>query len=137
MKRLELEESITRSKLIYRNSINVEIHKKYSIPAACIVFVLIGVPIGVMTRKSGFVVSGLSSILLFTVYWAFLIAGEALGDRGLFSAFWARWTPNFIIGLIGIYLLYKTSKESPVLSFAFLKRLIPFYKKTRREGQES
>ena len=32
----------------------VEIHKKYSIPVACIVFVLIGAPLGVMTRKGGF-----------------------------------------------------------------------------------
>ena len=128
MNRLNLEESILKSKLLYKYSIDIELHKKYSIPAACIVFVLIGVPLGVMTKKGGFAVGGGLSLLLFTIYWAFLIAGESFGDRGMVSPFWAMWTPNFFISLAGIYLLYITSKEMPVLSFAFLKKLIHFKK---------
>ena len=133
MNRLNLEESILKSKLLLKNSIDIELHKKYSIPIACVVFVLIGVPIGIMTRKGGFAVGGGLSLLLFTIYWAFLIAGESLGDRGRISPFWAMWTPNFFISFAGIYLIYITSKESPILSLAFLKRLITFLlRKSRR-----
>ena len=136
MNRLNLEESILKSKLLYKYSIDIELHKKYSIPAACIVFVLIGVPLGVMTKKGGFAVGGGLSLLLFTIYWAFLIAGESFGDRGMVSPFWAMWTPNFFISLAGIYLLYITSKEMPVLSFAFLKKLTPFKKRLTAEMQK-
>ena len=50
----------------------VEIHKKYSIPAACIIFVLIGAPLGVMTRKGGFGMAASVSLFFFLIYWAFL-----------------------------------------------------------------
>ena len=126
--RLKMEEAVLESKFTYKSSLEIEIHKKYSLSAACIVFVLIGVPLGVMTQKGGFAVGGGLSFLLFTIYWAFLIGGESLGDRGIISPFWAMWTPNILIGCTGIYLLIKISKETPVLSFAFLKRLIPFKK---------
>jgi len=128
LSRLKMEEAVLESKFTYKSNLEIEIHKKYSIPAACIVFVLIGVPLGVMIRKGGFTISGGLSFLLFTIYWAFLIGGESLGDRGIISPFWSMWTPNILIGCTGIYLLIKISKETPVLSFAFLKKLVPFKK---------
>ena len=44
------------------------------------------------------------SIALFTMYWAFLIGGEDLADRGLVSPFWAMWSANLLLGGIGLYL---------------------------------
>ncbi len=107
------------------NKYKVEIHKKYSLPVACIVFILIGAPLGTMTRKGGFGMAAGISLIFFTIYWAFLISGEKLADRGLFSPFWGMWSANFILGALGVYLTYKTARERVTLNFDFLKKLLP------------
>lgn len=99
------------------NKYQIEIYKKYSIPAASMAFILIGAPLAVMTRRSGMGMAIAISILLFVVYWAFLIGGEDLADRGLISPFWAMWSANILIGAIGLYLLYKVVTEKPILAW--------------------
>ncbi len=94
------------------NSLRVEVHKKYSIPVACIVFALIGCPLGVMARRSDLAVSGGIGLFFFLFYWACLIGGEELADRGYIPAFWAMWTPNFVVGFAGLYLLFRTAREA-------------------------
>ena len=103
----------------------VEIHKKYSIPFACIVFVLIGAPLGTMTRKGGFGVAAGISLGFFLVYWAFLIGGEKLSDRDLLSPFWGMWSANILFGILGIILVRKSAKERIELNLDFLKKIIP------------
>jgi lipopolysaccharide export system permease protein len=103
----------------------VEIHKKYSIPAACLVFVLVGLPLGIMVRKGGFGMAATLSLGFFVLYWACLIGGEKLADRGILSPFWGMWSANILIGGMGIYLLGRVSRETIVLSFGGLRRLIP------------
>ncbi len=103
----------------------VEIHKKYSIPFACIVFVLIGAPLGTMTRKGGFGVAAGISLGFFLVYWAFLIGGEKLSDRDLLSPFWGMWSANILFGILGIILVRKSAKERIELNLDFLKKFIP------------
>lgn len=89
----------------------IEIHKKYSIPAACLVFVLIGGPLGVRARKGGAGVGLGVSLLLFLVYWAFLIGGEDLADRGIVSPVWAMWSADVLIGTIGLLMLWSLTNE--------------------------
>lgn len=103
----------------------VEIHKKYSIPFACIVFTLIGVPLGTMTRRGGFGVAAGISLGFFLVYWAFLIGGEKLSDRGMLSPFWGTWTANIVLGIIGIILVRKGAKERVELNLDFFKKFVP------------
>lgn len=103
----------------------VEIHKKYSIPFACIVFVLIGAPLGTMTRKGGFGVAAGISLGFFLVYWAFLIGGEKLSDRDLLSPFWGMWSANILFGILGIILVRKSARERVELNLDFLKKFVP------------
>lgn len=102
----------TQRKLI--SSYNVEIYKKYSLPVACVVFVLIGAPLGILARKGGMGISIGISLGLFVMYWAFLIGGEDLADRGIITPFWAMWSANILIGVIGLYLIYVVSTEKSV-----------------------
>lgn len=99
------------------NKYTIEIYKKYSIPAASFAFVLIGAPLGIISRKGGMGIAISISLLIFTFYWAFLIGGEDLSDRGLLSPFWGMWTANLIVGGIGLYLLVKVITEKPLFSF--------------------
>jgi lipopolysaccharide export LptBFGC system permease protein LptF len=103
------------------NSMMIEVHKKYSIPVACVVFVLIGAPLGVMARRGGIGIGMGISLGLFILYWAFLIAGEELADRLIVNAFWAMWSANFLIGGVGLALLTCVIRERRPLDW--LRRL--------------
>ena len=101
----------------------VELHKKFSIPFACIIFVLVGAPLGIMTRKGNFAISASISLVFFIIYWTFLISGEELADRGLISPFISMWMANIIIGSLGIYLTYLNSKNIKKIKFKTLQTI--------------
>ena len=102
-RRGSMERSISR----YR----VEIEKKYSIPFACIVFVLLGVPLGLSIRKgsAGFALG--VSLLVILLYYLFLIAGEHLADRRMMPAFLSMWLPNIVLGAAGVFLTARSLHE--------------------------
>ena len=103
----------------------VEIHKKYSIPFASIVYVLIGVPLGIMARKGTFGVAASLSLGFFLLYWAFLIGGEKLADRGFTEPWIGMWIANIILGLLGVYLTVRTARENLIIDWSSLERLVP------------
>jgi lipopolysaccharide export LptBFGC system permease protein LptF len=94
------------------NSLEVEVQKKFSIPAACIVFVLVGAPIGMRARKSG-IANAFVSILFFVFYYLCLAGGEELADRRLLAPWLAMWIPNIVIGAIGLWLTLRTTEVIP------------------------
>ncbi len=107
----------------FQKSVNiylVEVHKKYAIPAACIVFVLVGAPLGILIRQRGWAIAGGLSFGFFLLYWTCLIGGEILADRQIISPFFAMWTPNLIAGAIAVMLAAKSSGAAP----AWLRRRI-------------
>jgi len=114
---LERNRQQIRTQENIKDKYDVEIYKKYSIPAASLAFILIGAPLGMLSRRGGMGVAVGISILLFIVYWAFLIGGEDMAERGMVDPFWAMWSANFLIGGIGIYLLIKVINEKPLFSF--------------------
>jgi len=116
----------------------VEIHKKYAIPAACLVFVLIGAPLGVLARRGGLATGVGLSLGFFLLYWAFLIGGEDLADRYILSPFAAMWSANLFVGAMGIFVFRRISlgRLAP-MSFSLMKWLSRFsfngfFKKFRR-----
>ncbi len=115
------------------NKYLVEIYKKYAIPVACIVFILIGAPLGTMTKKGGFGIAASISLFFFLIYWACLIGGEKLADRSLLSPFMGMWVANIILGIAGIILTYRTVRETVTLDFSWIKKFMP---KQWREIQE-
>lgn len=99
----------------YQKTINkykVEIYKKYSIPFACIVFVLIGAPMGIMARQGGLAIGGTVSLIFYVIYWSFLIGGEQLADRMMVGPWLAMWSPNIIVGIFGVFLTIYSVRES-------------------------
>jgi len=113
----------------YKKSIDrdlVEVHKKYSIPAVCVVFVLVGSPLGILARKRGWAAAAGLSIGFFLLYWAFLIGGESLADRQKISPFWGMWCPNIVVGGLGIFLVLRTVHDSATFRwpqiFSFLRK---------------
>jgi len=102
---LELDASLWRMErlaLLRRAAgLSVEIHKKFALPVACVVFVLIGAPIGMRVRRAGPAVA-FASIGFFLFYYVCLIGGEELANRLMLPAWLAMWLANIVLGLLGL-----------------------------------
>ncbi len=105
----------------------VEIHKKFAIPFACLIFALIGCPLGFLTKRGNFGISASISLGFYIFYWICLIGGEKLADRGFISPFISMWIGNFIILIFSILLFVKANNESKAL-FGFLTKINLFKK---------
>jgi lipopolysaccharide export system permease protein len=86
-------------------SVSVEIHKKFSLPAACVVFVLLGAPIGMRVRRAGPAVAFVS-IAFFLFYYLCLVGGDELANRLYMPAWLAMWLPNLVLGTWGLFLTF-------------------------------
>ena len=88
------------------------IHRKFSLPAACLVFALIGVALGVTSRKDGKLASFVLGIGVIFAYYIIMYGAEALAKGGLVSPHLAMWLPNLVIGAAGLVLLLWRSRSS-------------------------
>jgi lipopolysaccharide export system permease protein len=90
----------------------VEIHKKWAISAACLVFVLLGIPMALRFPRGGMglVIGG--GLSVFALYYVGLIGGEGLADHGILGPAVAMWTPNVVFTVAGLYGLHRVSRES-------------------------
>ncbi|MEW6684711.1 MAG: LptF/LptG family permease [Candidatus Edwardsbacteria bacterium] len=89
----------------------VEIHKKFAIPFACFIFVFLGSSLGVLVKKGGAGIGFGLSLGFFLLYYICLIGGEELADRQFISPFLAMWGANIILGILSIYLVWRTVHE--------------------------
>ncbi|WP_288261805.1 LptF/LptG family permease [uncultured Prochlorococcus sp.] len=89
----------------------VRIQEKFTLPAACLVFGLIGSAFGVRTfsrssKSQGF---GLSVLLIFS-YYILSFFSSSLGVKGILNPFIAAWTPVFISITVALLLIKRASK---------------------------
>tara|TARA_A100001011_G_C14315157_1_gene847639 strand:+ start:203 stop:1513 length:1311 start_codon:yes stop_codon:yes gene_type:complete len=105
-----------------KNKYIVELHKKFSIPIASIVFVFAGAPLGIIARRGKFSISMAISLIFFLIYWAFLIAGEEFADQGRINPILSMWLPNIILFIIGLFLNLKTINEMKRIKIFNMKR---------------
>ncbi len=96
----------------------VEIHKKFSLPVSCLLFVLVGAPLGIVARRGGVGTGAIYSIAFFVIYWVGLTSGEHLADRLIVSPVAAMWLPNLVIGLAGVYFTCRMMRDLPLVPAA-------------------
>ena len=89
----------------------VRIQEKFTLPAACLVFGLIGSAFGVRSfsrssKSQGF---GLSVLLIFG-YYILSFFSSSLGVKGILTPFMAAWTPVFISITVALLLIRRASK---------------------------
>ncbi len=85
----------------------VEIHKKYAIAAACFLFACVGAPLGIVTRGGNFGTSALISLGFYVFYWAALISGEKLADRGYISPAVGMWWGNVVVAVLALVVVLR------------------------------
>lgn len=105
--KFRLEESLRE-----RNRYDVEIQKKFSLAAACVIFVLVGAPIALRFPRGGVGLVIGFSFAIFGLYYVGLIGGETLADKGYLPPWLAMWAANLVLLLLGLILASRMGKES-------------------------
>jgi lipopolysaccharide export system permease protein len=121
-KKTEQEKKLGKDTISYE----VELHKRYAIPFTCIVFALIGVPLGIQPHRSGRSYGFILSILILLAFYISLTASEILAMRKIVPAYSAGWIPNLLFSGLGVYLLVKTARESPFKPVVWLTEALDF-----------
>ena len=118
-RQLRNEYNLLRSYMKSSSKYEVELHKKFSLPIACILFVMTGASLGVLFRKGGFTIAVGLSFGFFLIYYIMMIGGEDLADRNIVSPVVGVWSPNVILLVISMYLILHTIKEQAPLGSSF------------------
>jgi len=112
----EIKEKMAKMKQRGENTTpqEIEIHKRYAIPFVCLVFGLVGLPLGIQPRRSGRSHGFVFSILILLAYYIALTSFEILANRHVIPPPAVGWAPNILFGALGVYLLVKSANETPV-----------------------
>ncbi|HEV8582053.1 MAG TPA: LPS export ABC transporter permease LptG [Thermoanaerobaculia bacterium] len=98
-----------------RNLARVEIHKKFSIPVACLVFGLFALPLGINNRRGGKASGFALSIGILILYYVLLNNGEEAARYGRIPAWLAMWSPNLLLSAAGVFLLIRRNRDKSLL----------------------
>jgi lipopolysaccharide export system permease protein len=100
----QLDESI--------RNFSVEIHKKYSIAVASLVFVIVGAPLALRFGGGGIGMVIATSMAVFSLYYVGLIGGESLAGRGIVSPVFAMWIMNGVMMVLGVFGVATMGRET-------------------------
>lgn len=93
----------------------IEIHKKFTIPFSCIIFGIIGLPLGISKHRSGKSRGFVIGLTVIMIYYILQLGGEALGETGILSPATGAWMSNTILGITGVFMLITAAKEKPFI----------------------
>ena len=114
-------ETALKSKTVFSADRNIRVHRlewlyKITMSLACLVFFLIGAPLGAIIRKGGLGMPIVVSVLTFIVYYIIDNSGYKLAKEGEVPVWWGRWVSTFVLGPLGIFLTYQANRDSGVFN---------------------
>ena len=114
-------ETALKTKTVFNADKNIRRHQiewlnKITLSLACLVFFLIGAPLGAIIRKGGLGMPIVVSVFTFIVYYIIDNSGNNLAKEGAVPVWWGRWVSTFVLGPLGIFLTYQANKDSGVFN---------------------
>ncbi|MEO8432842.1 MAG: LptF/LptG family permease [Acidobacteriota bacterium] len=91
----------------------VEIHKKFSIPLACLAFAIVGIPLAERSRRGGRGSGFALSLAIIVMYYVLLSSGETWAQQGRLPPAFAIWLPNLVLAAIGTVAMVRGGRERP------------------------
>ncbi|MGA9567687.1 MAG: LPS export ABC transporter permease LptF [Candidatus Korobacteraceae bacterium] len=99
----------------------IEFHRRFALPAACLVLALVGIPLGLSARKGGRSAGFVLTIVLVFIYYFFSLVGVSLARQGKVAPWVGVWGGNFFFLLCGLFLLWRVDRMP--LDFSAVNRV--------------
>ncbi|NDV47340.1 YjgP/YjgQ family permease [Paludibacter sp. 221] len=118
----EKKEQIQYNKIMVNDSIVyvrrhlIELHRKFTLSFACLIFFFIGAPLGAIIRKGGLGMPAVVSVLMFVVYYIIDNTGYKMAREGLWEVYQGMWLSSAVLLPIGIFLTYKAAVDATLFS---------------------
>src|SRR6202044_3519108 len=94
----------------------IEFHRRFALPTACLVLAMVGIPLGLSSKKSGKSGGFVLTIVLVFVYYVISLVGVSLARQGKVSPWFGAWLADFVFLALGIFLLWRAEKRPFELS---------------------
>jgi lipopolysaccharide export system permease protein len=89
----------------------IELNKKLSIPMSCLIFGILGVPLGIRGHRSVKSRGIALGAIIVAVYYMLQLGGEALVQTGKAGPAFGAWAPNLVFSILGVALFMATARE--------------------------
>ncbi len=130
-----IEESRSKREWMARHEI--ELHQKFTLAFACLVFFFIGAPLGAIIRRGGMGMPVVISVLLFILYYIISLTGEKFAKELLWPAWQGIWFSSAILFPLGIWLTYKAMTDSNLMPLQnFISTIYQFIEKKKKQKNE-
>ncbi len=116
----------------------MEWYRKYALSAACLLFCLIGIPLGSIIRKGGFGLSVVVSVFIFLMYYIVSTTVESTVKELVMPAGWGMWFSTLLLLPLGIYLVVSVSSDRLRINPRVLNKILNIFKrrKKKQEGEQ-
>lgn len=111
-----------QSKLMHRHGI--EMHQKFTLSIACLIFFFIGAPLGAIIKKGGIGTPLVVSVILFIIYYIIDNTGMKMARDGKIEVWQGTWLSSMILLPLGIFFTYKAVGDSAVFNIDAYKELV-------------
>ena len=99
----------------------IELHGKYALPIACLVFLFVGAPLGAIIRKGGAGVPILVSVTLYLSFYVLMIQGKKMAGEGVLPVWVGAWLPNLLLMPLAIFLTFESATTTRLLNAETLR----------------
>lgn len=101
----------------------IEMHKKFTLSLACLLFFFIGAPLGAIIKKGGLGMPLVISVFLFIVYYIFDNTGYKMARDGKINVIAGIWLSTMVLLPLGVFFTYKAVGDTTMFDFDRYKRL--------------
>lgn len=125
----EKKDQINYNKIMVNDSIvyirrhKIELHRKFTLSFACLIFFFIGAPLGAIIRKGGLGLPAVISVLMFIVYYIIDNTGYKMAREGIWEVYQGMWLSSAILLPVGVFLTYKAANDAVLFNSDGYKRL--------------
>lgn len=116
----------------YISKHEIELHRKFTLAFACIIFFFIGAPLGAIIRKGGLGFPVVISVVMFLIYYIIDNAGFKMAREGICACWFGMWLSSMVLLPIGTFLTYKASMDSGLFNPEVWSKV---YEKTKKDIQ--
>jgi len=113
----------------------INLHRRFSIPMACLSLALLAFPLGIQSKSSKRSYGLVLCLFFFLLYYVMLTAGYAFGENGDYPPQIGMWMPNLVMTCLGLYFLYQTARERTLKIELIGRRVQRFFARFSRYQQ--